>query len=336
MPQNHPPCISPGAVLVLGACALAHAAAPVPRFSNTGLADLTNPGLATGASTASAIAAPVGGQWSEVQRNAALVSGAVAGFAAHPAETAGTHRLADDFSVSGTAYGWSVSSISFYAYQTGAGPASPFASVNLRVWSGPPGDPGSSVLWGDTTTVLPTVVSALNVYRTFNSLAAPLAGPPDASRRVWELAVSTPGLVLAPGSYWLDWQIVPTSNQADAFCPPVTLLNQLGKPGANARQYKNAAGVAAWTGISDQAKPASASDVPQDLPFIIRAAAAPSSCPGDADQNGAVSFADITNVLINFLTQYPGSSGPGDADGDGQVSFSDITSVLLNFNNSCS
>lgn len=59
--------------------------------------------------------------------------------------------------------------------------------------------------------------------------------------------------------------------------------------------------------------------------------AAPPPCPGDANHDGVVNFADITNVLSNF-----GLSGPdGDANNDGMVNFSDVTNVLSNWNLPC-
>ncbi len=62
----------------------------------------------------------------------------------------------------------------------------------------------------------------------------------------------------------------------------------------------------------------------------------PPACPGDADGDGEVNFADITNVLANFGETYlPGTTGPGDADGNGTVEFADITNVLANFSLLC-
>lgn len=59
---------------------------------------------------------------------------------------------------------------------------------------------------------------------------------------------------------------------------------------------------------------------------------APPTCPGDANSDGLVNFADITSVLSEF-----NNTGPaGDANNDGFVNFSDITSVLSNFNAACS
>jgi hypothetical protein len=61
------------------------------------------------------------------------------------------------------------------------------------------------------------------------------------------------------------------------------------------------------------------------------------ACPGDADGDGDVDFADVTAVLQDFGTDYrpfPGI-GPGDANFSGFVSFADVTAILQNFNTAC-
>lgn len=59
------------------------------------------------------------------------------------------------------------------------------------------------------------------------------------------------------------------------------------------------------------------------------------SCAGDADGNGVVNFADITNVLTNW-----GGGGGclplGDANASGTIDFNDITAVITNWGASCS
>jgi len=49
------------------------------------------------------------------------------------------NRIADDFTVSDPY--WDIEEITFYAYQTGE-TASTITAVNLRIWDGPPGQPG--------------------------------------------------------------------------------------------------------------------------------------------------------------------------------------------------
>ncbi|MBL8746538.1 MAG: hypothetical protein JNK58_09305 [Phycisphaerae bacterium] len=56
--------------------------------------------------------------------------------------------------------------------------------------------------------------------------------------------------------------------------------------------------------------------------------AAPALCPGDANGDGVVNFADITSVLTFWLFDYAPGTGAGDANHDGVVNFADITAVL--------
>lgn len=71
---------------------------------------------------------------------------------------------------------------------------------------------------------------------------------------------------------------------------------------------------------------------PGEVRLIV--AAPPSNCPGDADGNGIVNFADITSVLTVFNTMTE-PFGFGDADGNGVVNFADITMVLTSFGQVC-
>lgn len=61
------------------------------------------------------------------------------------------------------------------------------------------------------------------------------------------------------------------------------------------------------------------------------------ACLGDANSDGNVNFADITNSLENWGATYPPTigAGPGDADDDGVVNFGDITAVLQTWGSSC-
>ncbi len=73
-----------------------------------------------------------------------------------------------------------------------------------------------------------------------------------------------------------------------------------------------------------------------DAVSVLAQAPAPAFCEGDADASGTVDFADITEILRNWLATYaPGSGGPGDADGNGTVDFADITAALRNWLRIC-
>lgn len=60
----------------------------------------------------------------------------------------------------------------------------------------------------------------------------------------------------------------------------------------------------------------------------------PPICPGDADGNSTIDFADITAALANF-GRPGGVAQPGDADGNGTVNFNDITLILGNWGGNC-
>lgn len=63
--------------------------------------------------------------------------------------------------------------------------------------------------------------------------------------------------------------------------------------------------------------------------------APPPFCPGDANGDRIVNFADVTAVLANFGADYSPGTGPGDADGGGAVNFADVTAVLSNWGLGC-
>jgi hypothetical protein len=63
--------------------------------------------------------------------------------------------------------------------------------------------------------------------------------------------------------------------------------------------------------------------------------APPPFCPGDANGDRIVNFADVTAVLANFGADYSPGTGPGDADGGGAVNFADVTAVLSNWGLPC-
>lgn len=62
----------------------------------------------------------------------------------------------------------------------------------------------------------------------------------------------------------------------------------------------------------------------------------PCECPGDADGNLFVNFADVTAVLNEWLDIFPlGETGRGDADCNSIVNFADITIILNRWLDNC-
>jgi hypothetical protein len=156
------------------------------------------------------------------------------------------YRVADDFVVTGG--GWQVDRVTFYAYQTGAVTStSTITSVNLCIWNGVPGAPGSQVVWGDTTTNRLINTTWSHIYRVLDTVLT------DTNRPIMADTVAV-GKALPPGHYWLDWQTDGTL-AFGPYVPPVTLLGRTTT--GNAMQYNGST----WSNLVDVGL--------QGLPFII-------------------------------------------------------------------
>ncbi|QLQ04847.1 MAG: hypothetical protein HZY76_01175 [Anaerolineae bacterium] len=83
------------------------------------------------------------------------------------------YRMADDFTVTGS--GWNITTITFYAYQTGSTTTSTINNVNLRIWNGVPGV--GSIVFGDTTTNRLASSSQSNIYRVLDTGLGDTARP---------------------------------------------------------------------------------------------------------------------------------------------------------------
>ena len=115
------------------------------------------------------------------------------------------NRLASDF-VLGS--GSTVSSIVFQAYQTNSSSVtSPFNGIDAKIWTGRPGDAGSTLLYSSTTLGANTFA---NLYRGTTLSAT--------SRPVFDVEALFPNVALSAGTYWLDVAISTTDGN-NAFAP---------------------------------------------------------------------------------------------------------------------
>jgi hypothetical protein len=308
---------------VIGA-ACGASVAQTTLYNNSG----SGVGLITGTATSTGVPAPAGSAWSEVQADG-TGSNAIAGFSVHPAGSNAAYRFADDFPVA-SRYGWGLREALFFVYSSQP-VGSPVASANAQIWNGVPGAPGSSVVAGDTTTNRLIGQSALSTYRVFNAGAQPQPQTPDTSRPVWSVRVDLSGIALPPGNYWLDWQLIPATPSAAIFAPPVTILGQRGKAGANAIQLRPT-GAGAWLGVIDPGKPAMSVDVAQDMPFIIRGVTINlPPCESDFNGDGFVDAIDLDLFIMAFI----GSDPSADINADGFVDAIDYDLFVRHFADGC-
>ncbi|MFZ1239867.1 MAG: hypothetical protein WAV66_11020 [Anaerolineae bacterium] len=207
------------------------------------------------------------------------------------------NRVADDFTVP-AGETWTINTVTFYAYQTGSTTTSTMNHVNLRIWSGMP-DVGS-IVFGDTTTNRMASTSFTNDYRVLDT------GLTVSNRPIMG-QVTTVGTVLTAGTYWLDWQTGGTL-ASGPWAPPVSIVGQTGKPGANAMQ--SIAG-AAFVALLD-------TTFPQDLPFMIEGSSSgggptptpttpppPTPTPTPLPPRCPAGFSEVTLVNEGFEGTFP-------------------------------
>ena len=199
------------------------------------------------------------------------------------AQLSAGNRVADDFTVTDAA-GWTIDTITFFAYQTGSGTTSSITSLNLQIWDGPP-NAGGTVIWGDTTTNLLTSTTFANDYRV-------LEGTLTASDRPIMACVATVNHTLPAGTYWLDWQFGGSASFSGPWQPPVTILGQTTT--GNAIQYTSTG----WAALVDVG--------PQGLPFIIDGVLAICGNPSDvpwlsaSPTAGTIAPSGTQQVTVSF------------------------------------
>jgi hypothetical protein len=232
---------------------------------------------------------------------------------------ASDNRIADDFTISAPG-GWVIDAVTYFAYQTGSSTTSTFAEANLRIWDGPPGGMGSTVIWGDTTTNLLVDTGWSVIYRVSETT------PGDNQRPVMANKVSLGGLFLPQGTYWLDWQADGDAGLTGPWAPPITINGQ--STTGNALQYSNLDGTAVydWRPVED-----SGTFTPQGFPFLIEgvvAGCSPSDIPwvSVAPDMGTTPGGSSTNIDVTFDST---GLSPGTYTGDLCIFSNDLSHSLV-------
>lgn len=170
---------------------------------------------------------------------------------------AGGFRLADDFVV--PAGGWTINKLKFYAYQTQAAPGgstvSTLTGATVQIWNGIPGDVGSTVVFGDTTTNRMTATSFSGVWRVQSTALT------NVQRGIMTAEVGNLTLNLPAGTYWVDYGIT-GSTASGPFCAP----NQVVSASNNGRQLN----AGTWAAVTD-----TGGARPLDFPFMIEGPSLP-------------------------------------------------------------
>ncbi len=167
-------------------------------------------------------------------------------------------RVAEDFIIP-DANGWQIDSIVFLAYQTSSGNTSTFTDYRMQVWDNSPDNVASSILYGDTVTNVLFNTYWSGIYRTdavsFTNVDRPLM------RNV----VSTPGLSLPQGTFWLDWGAF-GSTSSGPWVPSISYASPSQTVTGDAIQFSGVNQV--WQAITDTNLTTQLPDA-QGLPFYI-------------------------------------------------------------------
>lgn len=192
------------------------------------------------------------------------------------------NRVADDFTITDCA--WRIDSVVFFGYQTGSTTTSTFTGVNFRVWDSIPDAPGSSIVFGDTTTnrLIRTVWSG--AYRVTETTSG------NSTRPIMRNVCTMNSTIIPAGTYWLDWSSAGSLGSgpwAPARTPVMVAIT------GNGRQRIGSV----WNNLVDGGTNTPA----QGLPFIIYGTALNAS----ADAGTAGAYCTSGQVQLGGTT--PGS-----------------------------
>lgn len=125
--------------------------------------------------------------------------------------------MADDFTI---AVGdmWDIETITFFAYQTGSTLTSTITGYHVLIFDGPPFEPTSSIVFGDTVTNVLQATAWSGVYRTLES------APGGTNRPIMANVCSTM-VMLGPGTYYVVWQ-ADGSLTSGPWAPPVAIWGE--------------------------------------------------------------------------------------------------------------
>jgi hypothetical protein len=194
--------------------------------------------LSTGATSKSGVAAPAGFTWSELSldNGGGNFSNTILGSGCQQIGTTTNNRCADNFNVP-VGQTWTINSVVVYGYQTNS-VTNPFIGANLRIWNGRPGDPGATIVFGDTTTNRLGTPTDSTWFRVGNTLGGTGVNPAatNTARKIWSLPLTvSPAAALTTGNYWVDFQL--NGGTGGNFTPLPAHPGSRSLPGWNGRQF---------------------------------------------------------------------------------------------------
>lgn len=174
-------------------------------------------------------------------------------------QIANDNRVADDF-VAPAGQTWDISSITFFAYQTGSPTTSTINAVHFEIWDGVPG--ASTLLFGDMATNRLVSSAWTNCYRVSETTTGTATNRPIMANFCSPMGT----LQLTEGQYWVAWQTGGTLTSGP-WAPPIAIL---GQPATGDGLQSIAGG--SYAPVTD-----SGNSAPQGFPFVIEGSTGPVS-----------------------------------------------------------
>ncbi len=158
--------------------------------------------------------------------------------------------IADDFTVPSS--GWDISKFVFYGYQTSSPTTSTITAIHFLIYDGVPGQPGTNIVWGNTSTNRLTNSQWTNIYRVLETSSG------NTNRPIMENTCNI-SLHLNAGTYWVAWQ-ADGSLSSGPWAPPITINGQT----VTGNGLQSLDSLATWSNVSD-----GSSNGQQGFPFVI-------------------------------------------------------------------
>ncbi len=163
------------------------------------------------------------------------------------AQVAEDNTVAEDFIITQEVI---VTSIDVFAYKTGA-IAPSIDAVYCRIWNGDPSAGGASVIWGNLST------NVIGIPTNAHALRQSESNPGD-TRQITRVPIITSDLILAPGTYWMEYNFDSAAGGSGPWAPLIPITGEA----VTGNALHSNAGV--WTPLMDDG-----TSTQQGLPFMV-------------------------------------------------------------------
>ncbi len=205
--------------------------------------------------------------------------------------------VGDDFTVP-CGRSWTVNSIKVYTYQTGATTPTITGAV-LQIWDGLPGAPGSTVVFGDTTTNLITDTATQVAWASPAIYRVQAGVTNNTQRRIQEVTINLPTPIVLDASggtrqFWFTYGLSSTLSASGPWGPPLGVA-----PGPSFNAVQSTDGGLTFPQVDQNANAAGVQ--PMDVSFKVVGTRSGAVCPPPATQTLAIpgngSFATATTPI---------------------------------------